>query len=358
MGICGSTDSEGKWPKAAQRDVALKWSYEFKPHPKKPKNKIRDPGHYKAKGLRGDMWARGPGSINGDQIQVEDCEDCDFFLCDEMDSLVVDDCKNCRFFVGPTSGSAFLRTSSNCKVVIACGQLRLRECKDMDFAIFCNSKPVIESSKRITFCCFDGYYFNLKEQFDATKMSVFNNRWSEIHDFTPQSNNWSYSEPTLRLLDFVNPLSTGIPDLITAEEESNPHKEMVVPLTLGMRPLMTSGEFGFVLFFPNQVDACNTFLWLCKENAVAITQTKEWVIPFMVAPEIFSQSPNVPEKRMLVSGPSISVGFFGPRATEDVLRLLEPVPVGAYYAAQSAVEAKHLHDQVFDRHALGADFKS
>lgn len=365
MGLCGSNEknggsSKGGWPKDGTRDRTFKWSYDIKQHPLVDKDKkIKDPDHYKASGLKNEVWSRGPQTINGDQIQISDSENCDFFLCDEMDSLVVDNCKDCRFFSGPASGSAFLRNCTDCKVVIACGQLRLRDCKDVDISIYCSSKPVIESSKRISFCCFDGYYFNLKEQFDRAKLSVFNNRWSDIHDFTPNKLNYEYNKPTTKMLDLIKPLSVGIPDLISGEEEANANQEMVVPKTWGLRDMPKEGEHGVVVFLSNQAEACTVFLQQLnsKHPNVNLIHTKESIIGLKDAQEIFAQSSlSSAAKEAVVKGPTIAVGVFGPEAMDVCKRLVQSND--QYYLPASVGEANFLYAQMFEQHQLGGDFKS
>lgn len=42
------------------------------------------------------------------------------------------------------------------------------------------------------FGCFRFFYFNLAQQFKSVKMSVYDNKWSEVYDFTPKDGNWSF----------------------------------------------------------------------------------------------------------------------------------------------------------------------
>eukprot|EP00906_Rhabdomonas_costata_P016099 RCo023097 len=70
----------------------------------------KDPSYYQAKALKDSVFSRGPGTVTRQQIQADGCENCDFLLCDCLDSVLADDCKNCRFFIGPTAGRVFLRT--------------------------------------------------------------------------------------------------------------------------------------------------------------------------------------------------------------------------------------------------------
>ena len=67
---------------------------------------------------------------------IEDCENCDIYVCDYMAQVQVDYCKNCRIFVGPTESSIFIRNCEGCKCIIACQQYRARECVDCDTLLF------------------------------------------------------------------------------------------------------------------------------------------------------------------------------------------------------------------------------
>jgi hypothetical protein len=46
-----------------------------------------------------------PGQINGQMFIIEDCEDCDIYVCDYTAQVQIDFCKNCRIFVGPSESS-------------------------------------------------------------------------------------------------------------------------------------------------------------------------------------------------------------------------------------------------------------
>ena len=42
------------------------------------------------------------------------------------------------------------------------------------------------------FGCFRFFYFNLAAQFKSVNMSVYDNKWSEVYDFTPKDGNFSF----------------------------------------------------------------------------------------------------------------------------------------------------------------------
>ena len=72
-----------------------------------------------------------PGSIDGQQFIIEDNTNCDVYILDHIAALNVDNCINCRIVTGPVNGSIFLRDCRDCIVLIACQQLRLRNCHNM-----------------------------------------------------------------------------------------------------------------------------------------------------------------------------------------------------------------------------------
>jgi hypothetical protein len=77
-----------------------------------------------------------PGTINGQQYIIEECEDCDIFLLDHCTAVQIDECKSCRIFIGPCDSSLFIRNASKCTIVGAVQQLRTRDCDYVDFYIY------------------------------------------------------------------------------------------------------------------------------------------------------------------------------------------------------------------------------
>ena len=77
-----------------------------------------------------------------------------------------------------------MRNCTNCQLVVACQQFRSRDCVHVDVLLCCKTLPIIEASAPIRFGCFRGAYFALAGQFAAAGMSVYNNNWSRIHDFS------------------------------------------------------------------------------------------------------------------------------------------------------------------------------
>jgi len=227
--------------------------------------------------------SREPGSINGEQFNIENCKDCDIFLLDHMDSSFVDDCEGCRIFVGPVVSSLFIRNCKNCSFVIACRQLRTRDCKACRFALFCTTEPVIETSSGMQFACFDSVYFSLREQLAQTGLAVWNNKWWQVYDFTKNAEN-----PNWTLLP-----ESQVPGLLQLEKcTAISHEEWsldrVVPVTLGIRP-RPHRESCFILFLPNSEALLEAFLSRASRSAGwVICRTRATCLAADRAKQLFS----------------------------------------------------------------------
>lgn len=61
------------------------------------------------------------------------------------------ECKECQVFVLPIRGSAFLTGLKSCRVFIACSQLRLKDCDDVEVYAWVTSTPIIENCDNMRF---------------------------------------------------------------------------------------------------------------------------------------------------------------------------------------------------------------
>ncbi|XP_054279311.1 protein XRP2-like [Macrosteles quadrilineatus] len=177
-----------------------------------------------------DIW-KVPGSINGQQYVVRNCRKSCIYLLDNINTLTIDDCNDCKFIVGPVTGSVFLRDCRDCSCVVACGQFRLRDCHNVNVFLCCPTQPIIESSRRIHFGCYQLYYDQLEDQFRSAGLSVFNNIWSSVHDFTPSHTdiNWCLLPATMTVQDYFQP--SNHPLNLSLERTWS-----VVPMTTGVFP--------------------------------------------------------------------------------------------------------------------------
>uniref|UniRef100_H3GVN0 C-CAP/cofactor C-like domain-containing protein n=1 Tax=Phytophthora ramorum TaxID=164328 RepID=H3GVN0_PHYRM len=173
--------------------------------------------------------AKLPGTINGQQFIVEDCHNCDIFVLDHCTSVQIDSCINCRIVVGPCESSVFLRDCKRCTVICAVQQFRTRDCEDVDVYLYSATEPIIETSSRLRFACFPLTYFSLSQQFRQAKFSPWNNKWSEIFDFTPDHGGWT----PLPMHPHESPLT-----------EMKPEKENNGARSLWKMPSWTAEELG------------------------------------------------------------------------------------------------------------------
>eukprot|EP01135_Chromosphaera_perkinsii_P006939 Nk52_evm27s628 gene=Nk52_evmTU27s628 len=144
-----------------------------------------DPKDYMIADVNNETVYRLPGKINGKNFVIEKVNNSNIFLFDHMDSITVDDCVSCNIFIGPVKGSVFIRDCTDCRLITASQQFRCRDCKNMVVSLHCTTKPIIETSKDISFACFCFNYEGLADQFLKSKLSIFNSEWYNIHDFTP-----------------------------------------------------------------------------------------------------------------------------------------------------------------------------
>ena len=94
-------------------------------------------------------------------------------------------CTNCVIVMGPCSSSTFIRNCSNCKFVITCQKLRLRDCENIEVMLYTQTEPIIESSKNVKFSCHNYEYDEMFDQMKDAKLSYWNNKWTNVFDFTP-----------------------------------------------------------------------------------------------------------------------------------------------------------------------------
>ena len=109
------------------------------------------------------------------------------YLFTSLAQCQIDACQNCFIFCGPTEGPVFIRECSDCVIVVACQQLRLRDCKNIKIALYCKGQPIIESSSNITFACFTYNYPALVDQFERARLPIDKNDWANIYDFNPST---------------------------------------------------------------------------------------------------------------------------------------------------------------------------
>lgn len=215
-----------------------------------------DPKDYMLTGLKDVTVGRLPGKLNGQQFVIQECENCNIFVLDHSATITIDDCVNCRIVLGPVKGSVFFRDCKDIKCVVACQQFRTRDCKKMEVFLCCATQPIIESSTGMKFGCFQYFYPELAFHFKDAGLSIFNNNWSNIHDFTPVSgeNNWSLLPEASAVLDFV-PAPDAESEFKSVRISGDPTRS-IVPLTKGGRR-KDSEESCLFVFFAGEYTTAN-----------------------------------------------------------------------------------------------------
>lgn len=220
---------------------------------------------------------RVPGTVNGQQFLVQNCENCNIYVFDHSAAINIDDCVDCNFFLGPIKSSVFIRDCKNCKFIVSCQQFRTRDCNKIDILLCCNTQPIIEASSGMRFGCYQYYYPELADHFKSAGVTVFNNNWGNIHDFTQDPDEQHFSNlPEDAKID--NFLSIPLAEEFSKMKISLDVNDSVVPKTHGNRR-KPSNESTLVVFFNDGScsDRAFSFINAMRSNHSECTliQTKE-----------------------------------------------------------------------------------
>ena len=90
--------------------------------------------------------------------------------------------------MGPCASSVFIRECKNCKLVLTPKQFRMRDCKNLIISLYTQTEPVIEASEKITFVPHQYVYPEMFQQMKEANLSLWNNKYSEVFDFSPAAN--------------------------------------------------------------------------------------------------------------------------------------------------------------------------
>ncbi|KAI0227932.1 Protein XRP2 [Lamellibrachia satsuma] len=271
-----------------------------------------DPKDFTIENLKGETAGRLPGTVNGQQFIIQNCQDCNIYVFDHSATISVDDCINCRIFLGPIKTSVFVRDCTDCKLMIACQQFRTRDCKKLDTFLCCTTQPIIEASTGMKFGCFQYHYPELEEQFQRAGLSVYNNNWSNVHDFTPVpgEKNFSLLPADVVIDDYI--LLPGTEQFANMQISSTDRSRSVVPITLGPKR-NPGGEPCLIVFFHDEdvLDRVKHFIQelRSKQTGCIMVQTKEVLMNPSDAQRVFT-SDNY--EKAVLHGPVIGVEYNGP----------------------------------------------
>lgn len=137
---------------------------------------------YTFKDQKGQTLVKLPGTINGQVFNMEKLVDCEVYILDISETIYVDNCVNCKFYVAPVRSSFFMRESQNSTCSVACKQLRVKNCTDFTFFLYCQSDPHIESSFDMKFAPYNFSYPGQDLDFKKAGFDPNANRWCKVYD--------------------------------------------------------------------------------------------------------------------------------------------------------------------------------
>lgn len=137
---------------------------------------------YTFKDQKGQTLIKLPGSINGEVFNMEKLVDCKVYILDVSETIYVDNCVNCEFYIAPVKSSFFMRESQNSICSVACKQLRVKNCGDFTFFLYCQSDPHIESSFDMKFAPYNFSYPGQDLDFKKASFDPNLNRWCKVYD--------------------------------------------------------------------------------------------------------------------------------------------------------------------------------
>ncbi|GAB6032776.1 Protein Xrp2, variant 3 [Chamberlinius hualienensis] len=207
------------------------------------KQGTKNPKDYTLENLKGEKIIKKPGSIEGEQFIIQNCEECEISVLDYTNSVTIDDCVNCKIILGPIKGSVFIRNCKDSNFIISCQQFRIRDCWNLNVFLSVATQPIIEASTKIKIGCYRFSYADLEDQFIKAGLSSFNNSWYDICDFTPKEDgsNWSLIPKDVDIGEYF----------ILPSTDSNLQCEfthLVVPYTFGLQE-KSSEESTFIMLF-------------------------------------------------------------------------------------------------------------
>lgn len=286
----------------------------------RPENRL-DPKDYTISDKTGGTFGRLPGKINGQQFIIENCKDTNIYLFDYCATVTVDNCENCNIFIGPSKGSVNIRNTSNCLCYVACQQFRTRECRKLNVHILCDTQPIIEASSKMKFACLQFYYPEFRQHLKSAGLSVFNNLWYKIYDFTPleQGHNWGILN-----VEAKKALPDECGEDLSSIKFSCEVSDSIIPHTKGKMESCRFDESCLVVFFHISKSHLDAFL---KElNNLAsfdIIQSKE----IQLSAEDVSRIFKIEKYNMLASaGPVVSLELNGDhiiKQSEEALDILK-----------------------------------
>ncbi|KAK5969457.1 Retinitis pigmentosa 2 (X-linked recessive) [Trichostrongylus colubriformis] len=125
-------------------------------------------------------------------MAIESCKSCNLLVLEHTSTITVDDCSDCLIVLAPCAGSVFLRDCQSCTVLVACQQLRTRDCRTLRIALHCATQPIIEETSNAVFHPLVLHYDSFTDDLVNARLSPFSSHSSSVHDFTPEKGSLHY----------------------------------------------------------------------------------------------------------------------------------------------------------------------
>ena len=68
------------------------------------KRSRNDPKRYMIENLKDETVIKLPGTVNGEQFQIQNCQNACIYILDHINTITIDECVNCRIVLGPIKG--------------------------------------------------------------------------------------------------------------------------------------------------------------------------------------------------------------------------------------------------------------
>uniref|UniRef100_T1IP16 Protein XRP2 n=1 Tax=Strigamia maritima TaxID=126957 RepID=T1IP16_STRMM len=275
-----------------------------------------NPAEFTIDKLKDTTTGRLPGTVNGQQFVISNCEDCNIYIFDHCNMVTIDDCCRSNILIGAVKGSIFIRNCSECKFVLACQQFRVRDCQKIDVYLSVTTQPIIESSSAVKFACFSFNYPQLENHFRNAGLSEFNNNWNDVHDFTPieGETNWGFISND-NSAEYTFPLPTT--DELSDIKISTSPADSFVPHTLGLRR-RNSDESCLIVFFNDgqSHQRAKSFIQALDNSSVTtnLINTKEVSLEASTAKNIFNSESY---SQVIARGPVIGLEYNGADTVRD-----------------------------------------
>ncbi|WKY04152.1 hypothetical protein Q1695_005267 [Nippostrongylus brasiliensis] len=149
-------------------------------------------------------------------------------VLDYTSTITVDDCSDCLIVLAPCAGSVFIRDCESCTVLVACQQLRTRDCRGLRLALHCATQPIIEETTNAVFHPLTLHYDKFTDDMIGARLSPFFSHSTSVHDFTPEKSELHY-----RLSSDVLPLNFDQISALSSHGISTNPEDSDIPFRAG-----------------------------------------------------------------------------------------------------------------------------